>query len=188
MGQEAAPSFVPGEYTKGYYSTVTLGLLLPGTRSSLGDFGNSFSTMHLKLVNTHGIRASRYLTMGVGTGIIFLDRGMALPLFTELRGDLCKGEITPTWYAQVGSSIPLYGKQEVTDWWGNVVQRDFKARGGLMYDIGIGIKVRGAGRSVSMITIGYQTQTITEKYRSWGTRYEETRQFQRLSIQLGWMF
>ena len=189
LGQESTKSFTPGERSTGYYSTLTAGLLVPNPNAQPSiDIGSSGLPIHIKVVNTHGYRFNRFASLGLGTGMMILDRGMVLPLLLDFRGDVLKGEITPTYYAQFGTSIPLYGRDEVVDWWGNPVYEEFKAKGGPLLDIGIGIKVRGAGRSSTMLTIGYQAQTISESYQAWGTRFQQTYSFQRLSLQAGWMF
>lgn len=171
------------------YATFTAGLLVPNPEPIPGtDVGSVSLPIHIKMTATYGLMANEKASVGLGSGLIILDRGMVLPLFFEARGDFLKGDITPIWYGQMGSIIPLYNVEESTDWWGNQIYEDFKARGGLMFDLGIGLKVKNGTKSATMISIGYQTLNLTESYTAWGTKYDNSYQFQRLSIQAGWMF
>lgn len=171
------------------YATVTAGLLVPNPEPVPGtDVGSSGLPIHIKMTATYGMRVNPRTSAGLGSGLMILDRGMVLPLFFELRGDFLKKDITPTWYGQFGSVIPMYSAEQVDDWWGNPIYEEFQARGGLMFDIGIGLKVKNNDKSATMLSIGFQTMNLEESYTSWGTKYENKYQFQRLSIQGGWMF
>ncbi len=172
------------------YTTVTAGLLVPNPEPMPGtDVGSFGLPVHIRLTTTYGMRVNPRTSVGLGSGLMILDRGMVLPLFFEARGDFLKADITPTWYGQMGSVIPMYGGiDEIEDWWGNPLYEDFQARGGLMFDIGIGLKVKNNNKSATMLSIGFQSMNLEESYRSWGTKFENKYQFQRLSIQGGWMF
>lgn len=172
------------------YATITAGLLVPNPEPMPGtDIGSFGLPVHIRLAATYGMQVNPRAYIGLGSGLMILDRGMVLPLFLEVRGDFLKGDITPTWYGQMGSVIPMYGGiDEVEDWWGNPIYEDFQAKGGLMFDVGIGLKVKNNNKSATMLSIGFQSMNLEESYRSWGTKYENKYQFQRLSIQGGWMF
>lgn len=172
------------------YATLTAGLLVPNPEPMPGtDVGTFGLPIHIKMTATYGMWVNPRTSLGLGTGLVILDRGILAPVFVEARGDFLKRDITPTWYGQFGSVIPMYGGiDEIEDWWGNPLYEEFKARGGLMFDVGIGLKVKNNNKSATMLSIGFQTMNLEESYRSWGTKYENKYQFQRLSIQGGWMF
>lgn len=171
------------------YVTLSAGLLVPNPEPNPGiDIGSYGLPIHIRLTATYGMRVNERAGVGLGSGLIILDRGMVLPLFFELRGDFLKKDITPTWYTQMGSVIPLYSAESGEDWWGNPVYEDFEAKGGLLFDVGFGIKVKNNEKSATTLSIGFQTMNITEAYSAWGTKYKNSYQFQRLSIQGGWMF
>ncbi len=172
------------------YATLTAALLVPNPEPMPGtDVGSFGLPIHIKMTATYGMWVNPQTSIGLGTGLMILDRGMMAPFFLEVRGDFLKRDITPIWYGQLGSVIPMYGGlDEVEDWWGNPIYEEFKARGGLMFDVGVGLKVKHNSKSATMLSIGFQTMNLEESYRSWGTKYENKYQFQRLCIQGGWMF
>lgn len=172
------------------YATITAGLLVPNPEPMPGtDVGTFGLPIHIKMTATYGMWVNPRTSLGLGTGLMILDRGMLAPVFLEVRGDFLKRDITPTWYGQFGSAIPMYGEVgEIEDWWGNPIYEEFKARGGIMFDVGIGLKVKNNNKSATMLSIGFQSMNLEESYRSWGAKYENKYQFQRLSIQGGWMF
>ncbi len=185
-GQPGNP-FTPGEHSSGYYSTLTVGLLTTG-KPAWSAWGNNVGIPYqFKLQSSHGYRLTPKLSLGIGTGLVLIEQGWIMPLVAEFRGDLLKGEITPTFFAQAGGGIPLFMGRAFRVEWGNA-QEEYQARGGLLVDVGLGIKVRGAGRSSTLLTIGYHGLGFEEEFTSWGTRFETSYFFQRLQLQAGWMF
>ena len=185
--QTSGKSFTHGEHSSGYYSTLTVGLLTTGNPVWSAWGNTQVIPFQVKLQSSHGIRLNQRISAGVGTGLVLMEQGWIMPLVAEVRGDLLKGEITPTFYAQAGGGVPLFMGRAIEDEWGTV-QEEYKAKGGLLIDMGLGIKVRGAGRSSTLLTIGYHGLGFEEDYTLWGTRFQTSYFFQRLQLQAGWMF
>lgn len=170
------------------YYALNAGLLIPNAEAIPGqDVATTGLPIHIKMTGVVGMRVNPRTYFGIGSGVLFNNRGMTLPVFAEVRGDILKRKITPFWYCQLGSSIPLYRTSDEPDWWGNPIYEDFKARGGLFYDVGVGMKV-GNEDYATTLSIGFQGMTLSESYRAWGSRFENTYTFQRISIQGGWWF
>ncbi|MEL6253415.1 MAG: hypothetical protein AAFR87_15495 [Bacteroidota bacterium] len=178
----------PGSQRK-WRSHVQVGFLmhspdpLPGVDPSL--LGNFFS---LSLQYSGIFYTEKGLGMGFGTGINLFNRGYIMPLFLDIRGDLGKGYIRPHVYGQIGTSYPLYGREEVTDPWGNILFEDFKAEGGLLLEIGAGLKFLAKENYAWTLSLGWRLQEISEDYKQWEIRYKDDYSFQRISFQIGFIF
>ena len=170
------------------YYALNAGLLIPNAEAFPGqDVATMGLPIHIKMTGVIGMRVNPRTNFGIGSGVLFNNRGTTLPIFAEVRGDFLKRRITPFWYCQLGSSIPLFRIEEEPDWWGSPIYEDFKSRGGLYYDAGVGMKV-GNEDYATTLSIGFQSMSLSESYRAWGRSYENTYTFQRISIQGGWWF
>lgn len=174
---------------QGWRNHVQLGFLLhnpeplPGVDPSL--IGNFFS---LSMQYSAIFYTESGFGLGAGTGINLFNRGYVMPLFVDLRGDLGKGYIRPHVYGQVGTSYPLYGREEVTDPWGNILFEDFKAEGGLLLELGAGLKFLAQENYAWTLSMGWRLQEISEDYKQWEIRYKDDYSFQRISFQIGFIF
>lgn len=170
------------------YYILNAGLLIPNSEAIPGqDVATNGLPIHIKMTGVVGMRVNPRTNFGIGSGVLFNNRGITLPVFFEARGDFLKRKVTPFWYAQLGSVIPLYRASDASDWWGNQIYEDFEASGGLYYDAGVGLKV-GNEEYATTLSIGFQSMTLSESYKAWGSRFENTYTFQRISIQGGWWF
>ncbi len=171
------------------YITLHAGLLVPNPEPIPGaDITSLGLPIHLKLTTVAGLMKNPHFGMGLGTGLMMLDRGMVIPAFLDIRGDFLTRDVTPFYYAQGGIGIPVYGVEEATDWWGNPVYENFRAQPGHLVDIGIGLKVKSGDHAATTLSIGFQTMGVSERYEAWGSKFRNEYQFQRISIQGGWVF
>jgi len=173
----------------GYRNMLQIGFLLhnpeplPGVDPSL--IANFFS-LSLQYVGTYKSRSG--LGIGAGSGLNLFNRGYVMPLFLDLRGDLGTGLMRFHLYGQVGTSIPLYSKGTIEDFWGNTLFEDFEATGGLLLELGTGLKFMAREHYAWLISLGWRMQQITEEYKQWEIRYKDKYSFQRISFQVGFMF
>ena len=111
-----------------------------------------------------------------------------MPLYLDIRKDLGKGRIRPQFYVQGGTSLALYGREELQDFWGNTIFEEFEAKGGLLLETGFALKFLSQAPYAWSLGLGWRLQEITEEYKQWETRYKDEYSFQRISFQLGVLF
>lgn len=173
----------------GFRNMLQLGFLLhnpeplPGVDPNL--IANFFS---LSLQYTASYTTKSGISVGLGSGVNLFSRGYVVPVYADIRGDLGRGLIRPHIYGQVGTSIPIYGRESLTDFWGNQLFEEFEADGGLLVEVGAGIKLMATENYAWLISLGWRMQNITEVYKQWEIRYKDEYSFQRISFQIACMF
>lgn len=168
---------------RGYYNLTQLGMLLHNPNNWRYTQQESPQSFNLQMVN--GYRFNRFVQTGLGLGLSFFQRGYTMPIFAELRGDILKSEITPHYYFSGGYSIPLYNGDDLYSEDANP-----EIVGGLLADVGVGIKVNTPGQVSWVLTAGYRIQQSEHRYIDpWSlARVVESYTHRRLSVQLGMMF
>ena len=164
-----------------YYTLVQLGYIIH--TAPWKEPGRQIDPYTLSLQSSIGIRSVHY-GLGLGAGINLFRTGYVVPVFLDLRGKFLKKKISPTYYCQLGTSIPLYNESS-EDWWG---PQNFKASGGILLDTGLGVSISSSENFDWLFTLGYRSQEITESYFLGGTSYRDEYVFRRISFQVGLVF
>ena len=170
---------------KGYYNLTQIHLWIadPG-REDWYDF-----TTAPAISNISGYRFSEHLSTGMGIGVDIYERGLMMPLFADIRGDLFKAkQVSPHYSGQIGYSFPLT-QNEITNWQGQLSEAENK--GGMRYGANVGIHIYTASNISWLISMGYHYQRSEVRYDGWrfeNERITERFTHKRLSFQIGLMF
>jgi cytochrome c biogenesis protein CcdA len=170
--------------SKGYYNHSQLGFLTGSVSvPPWWGIGPTLRMTHLSLQSTNGYRWKPWLATGLGVGLSLYPQGTLLPVFAEVRSDLLKRALTPHFYAQAGYSFALKSTSD-NDW-----RREHRVKGGIMLDVGTGIKINTRSGFGYTFTAGYRVQQSEESYLvNSDTRIEQLNVYQRISLQAGIMF
>ena len=157
--------------------------------------GNQAVSGALQTVN--GIGYGNWFA-GIGAGIDFY-RYRSVPLFLSLRRSLdMKNGNKLFAYADGGYNLPWVTKDEpVFSIWGWPSQTDYKYKGGLYMDAGLGYAVHIKGGNAFLLSTGYSHKYFSEKRITTSVTGENTEtadiqkftySMHRLMIKLGWQF
>ncbi len=130
------------------------------------------------------------LNTGIGTGLKVLDRGMMLPVFVEINGDITTGRtINPYLYAQGGYGFAIHKGQQRQIWEnGEWIDETGEVKGGIYAGLGAGIRLLTKNDMSWLFTLGYTYQAYEETYggsRFEGERIHEKLGFQRITVSFG---
>jgi len=179
----------PQKNEMGYSNIVQVGFLLHNPDPSPGADPTRIANYYtLSLQYTGSFTSASGPSLGIGSGVNLYSRGYVLPVYVDIRGDLGRGLIRPHLYTQIGTTIPLYGRDQLSDLWGNRIFEDFKAKGGLLLEIGAGLKFMAKENYAWFLSGGWRIQELTETYKLWESRYKDKHSFKRISLQLGCIF
>jgi len=162
---------------KGYAGTVQLSLL----------FSNGNPQYELGVIpglyTTQGYRLHRLLTTSLGVGLDRFDRGLVLPVFVDIRGDLvAEKKVATHYYLRSGYGFPLHEGREVVFWNnGNRVTERGETQGGFYGGGGLGLVIHTSQDISWLVTLGYHYQLYHESYS--GLRWENERIEEKLTIQ-----
>lgn len=157
--------------------------------------GNHAVSGVLQTVN--GIAYNNWFA-GIGAGIDFY-RYRSVPLFIDLRRslDMKRGNKLFV-YADGGYNLPWVKKDEpVFSIWGWPTHTDYKYRGGLYLDAGLGYALQVKGGNAFLLSTGYSHKYFSEKRITTSITGENTEtadiqkftySMHRLMIKLGWQF
>ena len=157
--------------------------------------GNQAVSGALQTVN--GIGYGNWFA-GIGAGIDFY-RYRSVPLFLSLRRSLdMKNGNKLFAYTDGGYNLPWVTKDEpVFSIWSWPGRTDYKYKGGLYMDAGLGYAVQLKGGNAFLLSTGYShkyfsekriTTTITGENRETTDIQQFTYSMHRLMIKLGWQF
>jgi len=151
----------------GFANFTELGPLVAGKTTIDGVTTAAFS---FQTVN--GYKFSQYAMAGIGIGADLYATQTILPVFASFRGDLSKtGSVIPFYFGDAGYGI-------------NITQNsangtDFK--GGLMYAVGLGIKIPFNRSAGFLLSLGYRYQKTSYDYNMTSTEIT----YSRLAIRAG---
>lgn len=163
---------------KGYYNVTELGYMVGNDNGWIASGGS--------IVTINGYQLSSRLGLGIGIELANYFDNLFVPIFLDVRGDVLKNsKTTPFYYGGVGYGLLVTGRDDF----------GWQERGGLYYNYGIGIKVRGKRHASWIFNIGQQTQNYesiwTIQGNDWNTgdRTEITNVwFNRIVIKSGVYF
>lgn len=152
---------------KGFAHYTELGALASGNTTTQGVTNAAFS---FQTVN--GYRFHPAFMMGVGTGVDLYASQTLIPVFASVRGDLISaGAVIPFYYLDAGQSINITRDSNVGE--------EFK--GGLLFGVGLGVKVPFNKSAGFLLSLGYRQQTTVSQF---GMSEVETK-YRRLAIRAG---
>ena len=172
------PSFAP---KKGYTSVNEVGMLV--------STGNESAAIMVQTI--HGYTLNPYLTLGTGTGLhVYYDLPMSyyyyynystkiIPVFANVSGEvLPANRVSPYYTGRVGYGIDVTDRDEFAS-----------SRGGLMFGVGVGMKVKGNNQLSWTLGVGYQFQKYYTKFQQWeGSTVTNNLSIRRLAITTGIAF
>lgn len=134
---------------RGLYNFVTLGFI-----ANENQWGQAQLDTYLNY--RAGYRFNQYLGVGLVTGVEAYQTGTIIPALAEVTGDFLHRRQTPFYLAQIG-----YGFGAANTW----QTADFE--GGLLYQAGLGIKLRTRTRAEWTFGLSYKSQQLTETLIDW---------------------
>lgn len=165
--------YVPTPVPLGYTGYVQMGSLI-GTAS----WGTASS---FELVTAHGYRFSHLATVLGGVGLNLFPQGPMMPLFVEGRSQLREVGTSLVVHAKAGYGIPLTSFN--SGGWG--VIESYRA-GGLLGEIGLGIRIPTPRKMAWLFSVGYRIQQSQEYIEyEWGEIIDRQFSYRRLGINLG---
>ncbi len=100
---------------------------------------------------------------GLGLGIDYYGDKRSVPLFADVKRNLKKGNKTPFVYADAGYNFSWLRDRDKMSFWGT----DYKTRGGLFYETGIGYQFILKNKMAFGLSAGYSFKQQKEMF----TRY-----------------
>ena len=161
----------PVGFGAGFVNMTSIGFLAGSAHNS------QVAPFSLLMVN--GYRTSNGFFAGIGTGVEFFSTTY-LPLFLDVRGDLFGTDVVPYVMAKGGYGLPLSSDRSEYD-----ISYDYS--GGLLFGVGIGLKIRTRNHFAWDIELLYRYQeTSYKEIYDWNNQeYEYTDVFNRIEIRLG---
>ncbi|MEM9985362.1 MAG: hypothetical protein AAF804_09720 [Bacteroidota bacterium] len=171
-----------------YPSKGPAGLVQVTVLTGSEDFGGGSTPVATADVQmAYGYRFSRWLQTGIGTGVSLYNRGYLMPWYADVRGDLLPTQGTLHYFGRAGYSLPLFQQNTWTDQFGN--EREANPAGGLMYEVGFGVKVHTLEGIAWILSLSYRRQDAVFVSIPWrGNLIEDDVSFQRVGINLGVVF
>lgn len=131
-----------------FTSIVQLGILEGAADKSYGQF---------QLVN--GIQHNAWF-YGLGLGIDYYGTKRSVPLIFDIKRDIVKGKRTPFVYADAGYNFSWLRDKDKIAFWGT----DYKAKGGLYYETGLGYKFILKNKMAFGLSAGYSFKQQKEMF------------------------
>ena len=154
-----------------YFNDTSFGVL--SGESETSDI--PFNALSIEMIN--GISFIPALKLGLGLGYDQYGTTRVIPFFLSLRGDILRQRITPYYFADIGTGS---GRDNNEDNW------TFETHAGLMYHLGMGIKLYSDASINIMLGLGYKYQYVKYDYDNpWGGIQETERKFKRMSLRIG---
>ncbi len=177
--QEFIEGFVPIDQ-KGIYSYSTLGFLIgKSTASSPETFSAQTSV---------GYNFNNYIGLGLGIGIEKLQTEI-IPVFVSFKSNLAERANAPFFSCHIGYSFPLSKEKKSSDAYNNY---DYQYQGGINAGFDLGILTYKSQNRAFTITAGYRYQLVKETYTTyyWSQNSIEnnTYEFNKISVKIGFMF
>jgi len=151
----------------GFANFTELGPLVAGKTTIEGVTTAAFS---FQTVN--GYKFSQSAMAGIGVGADLYATQTVLPIFASFRGDLSKtGSVIPFYFVDAGYGI-------------NITQNSANGtdfRGGVMYAVGLGLKIPFNRSAGFLLGLGYRYQKTSYDYNSTSTEIT----YSRLAIRAG---
>lgn len=148
----------------------------------VGD-GSYYPNTTVGIHTVNGYHFNPRLGVGLGVGMDRYSIVSTLPIYASVRGVLLKRKVSPYYFANVGAG-PAWGSDH------NEFTTDFRARGGIMMQLGLGYQVN-LRRSALLFHVGVKSQRVDLSYQQnwWGTDsfVEEKRNIRRVSVGVGFM-
>jgi len=169
---------------RGYYGAFSFGLLT-------GQSSYSYVSAALDLQWSNGYRLRPWLNVGGGLSVSFYESGFLMPLFAEVRGDLLQRRFTPHYFARAGYGLPLYQSDDYVEIDDIEPQTNEStgARGGLMGELGFGMKIYTRGGIGWLFSLSYRQQRMVDRYLNWEGFVNERRNYlNRLGFRVELMF
>lgn len=132
-----------------FTSIIQAGILEGEANKTFGQF---------QLVN--GIQYNAWF-YGLGIGIDYYGDKRTVPLFLDVKADLKKANKTPFVYADAGYNFSWLRDGDKMDFWGT----DYKTRGGLFYETGLGYKFTLKNKMAFGLSAGYSFKQQKEMFR-----------------------
>lgn len=152
---------------KGFASFTELGALVAGKTTI-----NGVTTAAFSFQTVNGYRFSQYAMLGLGVGADLYATQTVLPVFGSFRGDLStSGNVIPFYFGDAGYGINITENSPNSN--------SFK--GGLLYALGMGLKIPFNRRAGFLLSAGYRYQKTT--YLSGNTPTEIV--YSRIAIRAG---
>jgi hypothetical protein len=133
-----------------FSTTVNAGLLEGSSEKSFGQ---------LQLIN--GLQRNTWFA-GIGIGIDYYGKKRSIPLFVDIKKDFRTGKNTPFVYVDGGYNTSWLRDEEKI--FSGLAVDDYKQKGGLFYEAGIGYKFKGKNRGAWGFSAGYSFKQSKESY------------------------
>ncbi|MHC1705868.1 MAG: hypothetical protein AB9846_18355 [Tenuifilaceae bacterium] len=164
----------------GYQIQFTAGLLAGKTKLG-SEYNMSFNI-------SNGYQFKNGLSLGLGCGAERLSVPV-IPFYGELIFHFTDNRFSPYVFLKTGYSFAFVEREDKNYYedYFNPNQKDSK--GGILFNIGIGIANFTWDRAAVVIAIGYRYQRITETLPMWsGMKYELESNFNRIEVKFGFLF
>ncbi|MDQ2864443.1 MAG: hypothetical protein M3R50_12520 [Bacteroidota bacterium] len=152
---------------KGFANFTELGPLIAGKTTIEGVTTAAFSFQTI-----NGYKFSQHAMLGLGLGADLYATQTILPVFGSFRGDISKGgSVIPFYFGDAGYGI-------------NITQNSVNGtafRGGVMYALGLGLKIPFNRNSGFLLSAGYRYQKTSYKVSNSSTDVF----YKRLAIRAG---
>ena len=79
----------------GNFNEIACGYGLRGTTLSNSNYYYGFTTTHGYQLNIYGLNVNRNLFGGLGSGVLFYEEGLHVPLYTDIRFTWNTGKVSP---------------------------------------------------------------------------------------------
>ena len=126
----------------------------------------------------NGIVISGRAGLGVGLGAEFWQKGMFYPVFAHFYYDFKPTDNTPFAYINLGQA---FGKRDSTYYYAS-------GKGGLLFSIGVGYKMRIGKRFQFEYEIFYRYQAIQSTYRQYYVASDSTEHFATIDYKVPYHF
>lgn len=164
----------PSNLKTGYYNLTDMGVLI-GT-------GNNNNSAPFSIMMVNGYRFNPHISSGLGVGIEFFSTPV-IPLYIDTRYDFYDRSISPFAYLKGGYSFQV-GENN------SYYYEKISSKGGLMFGVGVGIRVSLGEKSQLIAGLGYRFQKLDYSYYDEWTDDDINRmeKFNRLAIRVGFVF
>jgi hypothetical protein len=113
----------------------------------------------LQIQTVNGLHFSSWFA-GIGLGIDYYGGKRSLPLFAAIEKEMRKNRSTPFLYGNAGYNFSWLKNKEKINSFGN----QYSAKGGLLYEFGLGYKFLLRNKMYAGMTAGYSYKRQVEKY------------------------
>lgn len=163
------------------------GYFMQISASNLTGSSEPGSTNGVSFHFSNGYQFRNGLSIGAGTGLDDFE-GAMVPVFSVLKYQPLKRRVSPYVYAKTGYSFATPDMARGSEYWGSVHEQS----GGIIANAGVGVELYSWNRNSICFGIGYRYQKATVsniyKNRSLTTRYDRVTEFNRIEMQIGFVF